>query len=57
MRNRFWAFVYNCVAHPLEGFAVLFLGYVPGWVDRFHHWACPTHWPGEPAHCPAADER
>ena len=41
LRIRFWWWVHNCVAHPLEGWAILFLGYCPAWIDRFHAWATP----------------
>lgn len=44
MNYRFWQWTHNCIAHPLEGWCVLLLGYTPAWVDRFHDWAIPGEW-------------
>jgi endonuclease YncB( thermonuclease family) len=42
--SRLWQFVHNCLAHPLEGLAVLLLGRCPLWVGRFHNWSVPAEW-------------
>jgi hypothetical protein len=42
MKERFWNFVHNCVAHPLEGVVYLVLGRVPNWVDDFYDWSVPN---------------
>ena len=50
MRYRFWQWVHNCIAHPIEGMAVLILGRCPAWVDRFHAWAVPGEWTRDVPH-------
>lgn len=45
MRQRFWQWVHNCVAHPLEGWVFLLLGVAPQWVDDFHEWSAGKAWP------------
>lgn len=38
VRERFWSFVHNCVAHPIEGVTDLLLGRQFEWIETFHNW-------------------
>lgn len=44
MRHRFWQLIHNCIAHPIEGIAVLIIGRSPNWVDDFHDWTAYKAW-------------
>lgn len=38
LKYRAKQWLHNCVAHPLEGWVVLLIGFCPEWIDRFHDW-------------------
>lgn len=47
MKSRFWGWVHNCVAHPIEGWAVIIVGRCPAWADRFHDWSARKAYRGK----------